>query len=225
MNLFANLPADFSVNVPIGILLVGFLGYWVASGGNRAKYSTLYVIIGVLFFVVIGVTTQQIIGHISFPSPFLKAQTFFILAASAAITVGCGALWRWKVGEWVFLLSRWGGITTQTFGHSNAWEEFAFHAGWKRFFTRATLLDGTLLRCDQAKNYAGGVPELSTDEEGNLLFVATGKWDKGSPPGEPLESTKEEKHLIFTYIPASQIARTDVHTEKKNKKSIDSVSD
>ena len=192
MNLFANLPADFSVSVPIEILLVGFLGYWVASGGNRAKYSTLYVIIGVLFFVVICGTAKQIIEHVSFPSSSPKAQTFFILATLVAITVSCDALWRWKVGEWVFLLLRWGGITSQTFGTSNAWEGLAFHAGWKWFFIRATLLDGTVLTCDQAKNYAGGVPELSTYEEGNLLFIATGKWDKSRPRSEPLESTDKD---------------------------------
>lgn len=115
-------------------------------------------------------------------------------------------------------------MTTQTFGPSNAWEDFAFHADWKWFFARVTLLDGTVLECDQARNYAGGVPELSTDEEGNLLFVATGKWDKGKSSSEPLEPTDEKGHLIFTYIPVSQIARTDVHTEKKNKKSIDTAS-
>ncbi|MCY4039022.1 MAG: hypothetical protein OXF09_06150 [Hyphomicrobiales bacterium] len=222
MNLFANLPTNFPMSLSIEILLSGFLGYWVASGGNRAKYGALYVIIGVLLFAVIGVAAQQIVGRISYPSS--KAQTFFILITPVATAVGCGVLWRWKVGEWIFLLLRWGGITTQTFGPSNAWEDFAFNAGWKWFFIRVTLLDGTVLECNQVKNSKDGIPELSTDEEGNLLFVATGKWDKNKPNSESLEPTDENGRLIFTYIPASQIVRTDVHTEKESKKLIDTAS-
>lgn len=218
MSMFANLPTNLSVSLSIEILLSGFLGYWVASGGNRAKYSPLYSIIGILLFAIIGVTTQQVIGHISFLSPSSEIHTFLkFLAAPVAIAVGCGVLWRWKVGEWVFRLLRWGGITTQTFGPSNAWEDFAFNAGWKWFFIRVTLLDGTVLECNQVQNSIGDIPELSTDEEGNLLFVATGKWDEGKSKSEALEPTDEDGRLIFTYIPASQIARTDVHTEKKNK--------
>lgn len=205
------MPTDL---LSIEILLSGFLGYWIASGGNRAKYSPLYVAVGVLLFAIIGKTTQHIIWSISYPA--FEMRAFFVLITPAVIAVSCGLLWRWKVGEWVFLLLRRGGITTQTFGPSNAWEDFAFNAGWEWFFIRVTLLDGTVFECNQVKNFQDNIPELSTDEEGNLLFVVTGKWNKDNPESEPLDPIDENGNLIFTHIPASQIARTDVHVKKKN---------
>ena len=215
MNLFANLPTSFPMNLSIEILLSGFLGYWVASGGNRAKYSALYIIIGVLLFAVIGVATQQMVYLIF--HPVAEVPSLFIFATPLVAAVSCGVLWRWQLGRWVFSLLNLGGITSQSFGSSNTWANFAFNANWRWFFIRVTLLDGTVLECNQVENSKNNIPELSTDEEDNLLFVATGKWDKNKSRSEPLKPTDEYGHPVFTYIPASQIVRADVHTKRKGR--------
>ena len=209
--------AGFLGNIPfLAILLVGCVGYWIASGGYRTDYNAFHTVAGVLAFVFVGAAAQQFFRLVlpcgdSCSVAGLVLHAAGVVVAAAAVTIGCAVLWRKYLADWVSWLFGAYGIATAAFGPPGTWDSFSRPANRKWSFVAVTLLDGTVLECRQAQNRKLGLPELTTDAEGNLLFVATGKLLPETRERVALQPKNENGDIVFTYVPSSQIAKIDVH--------------
>ena len=79
--------ADLPNNISVGILLCGFLGYWILTTGARSEFNSFSAIFSILMFALIGKTANQ-----AFYYADLGQWLRIILVL--AIVLACSFAWR-----------------------------------------------------------------------------------------------------------------------------------
>lgn len=191
-----------------GIILIGSIGYWIASGASRADYKAFHVVIGVSLFCVLW------LGIYWVAEQCLDNLIIKILISSLVVgLVAC--FWRKYFADWVFQCLRRLKITTTGFGPSRAWDALESAPDGREFhYVRVHLTNGEKLGSDQSslarkwkEKRIDFPPDIITDEQGNIVLVVTEIWDKDADEPEKHNPVDEHGRTEFTYIPASNIVR------------------
>lgn len=186
------------------VTLIGAIGYWCASGAERADYKILHVAIGIsLFFVlalIVYCTLEQFV-----PSLISLGISLIIVACIAV-------LWRKLLAERTFRLLRGAGITSIPFGPSATFDIIGSVPGRQFHSFSVELKDGKILVSntqglgnDELLKEHNCPPEIITDEDGNVALLVTEIHEDGKDPIIKDPANKKTDLIEYTYIPASNI--------------------
>ena len=201
------------------VVLIGTLGYWIASGAARADYKTLHVTLGIALFTAIGGGVYWIFGPLGFQNPVIGILISFVTVLPIAF------VWRRWASEWLFNRLRDLHITTTSFGPSRAWDVLESTPDGREFhYIRVHLADGTELGSNQTalarkrqNKELDFPPDMLTDEQGNVVIIVTETWEKDADTPKENNPVDSEGRTEFTYIPASNITRIQAYIKPKSK--------
>lgn len=194
------------------IVLVGAIGYWLASGAERANYKVLHVAIGVSLFFMITLYVNQFLEKYFDP-------IFTLIISIVAVSV-IAIVWRRWLAERAFLLLRRLGVTITPFGPSETWDIITSVPGSTFYSYYVELEDETVLISNteelvKIKNL-NCPPEIITDEKGNIALLVTEIRKKGKNPIKNTPFNGITKRTEYTYIPSSNVKMIKTYFDVKN---------
>lgn len=205
-----------------GILLLASLGYWVASGAIRANYRLLHVVLGLALFFISGFLLYYLI-QIYFDNSLIGKIIGGVVSVILVIVIAYR--WRKSWAESVFQFLRNFGITTTSFGPDRAWDNFSSIPGREFHYYLIELKNGDRIGSDQYKLSVKEIqkeldfdPDTITDEQGNIIIVATELWKKGKKKSKKSPIKNKKGCTKFTYIPASSIRKIEIFIKPKPKR-------
>lgn len=198
------------------IILIGGLGYWLASGAVRTSdYKALPVILGTALFSIIGLLVHYVVKQ-GLDNFIISIFTWHL--PSLFVVMLSAYFWRKWLSERIFVCLRKMGITTIPFGPSGAWD--TLENGNVLYYFKIYLTDGSALGSDQAvvkKACLSVNPDTTIDAQGNISFIATEIWEKECKESQKPPIKSSDGHTIFTYIPATNINRIEAHFHPSTK--------
>lgn len=200
-----------------GILLIGALSYWIASGASRADYKAFHVVLGVSLFSTFWLGVYWTIEQCQLIDNFIIR--IFISSFVVAFAAG---IWRKWLADKAFRRLRLWGITTTSFGPSGAWDILESTPDGREFhYIRVHLKNGVELGSDQdglvrkrLNKKFDFPPDIIADEQGNVVLIVTETWKKKSKKPKTNKPVDKYGRTEFTYIPASNIDRIQAYIKK-----------
>lgn len=197
----------------LAIVLVGGVGYWIASGVARADYKAFHVILGMAWFSIIGLLIYSKILYLC-NSPFIA------LSASLIVVMLIALIWRKCLSNKIYQKLRDWNITRTPFGPSETWDIIENQQGLTFHHTRVFLSDGSMLGSNQGKIEEviktlrdKSLPienlqrQIISDPQGNIAFLVTEIKEKNCKEIREVNLVHENNTIELTYIPAGKIEK------------------
>ena len=217
----------------LAIILVGGIGYWIASGAARADYKAFHVVIGMAWFSIIGFLSYQIFLCLS--AHYLVAVPAILVAipASLIVVMILAFIWRRYLSGWVFEVFRYFNITYTPFGPSETWDAIENIRGFSFHHIRVFLSDGSMLGSNQGEIVEAikSLPDKSlpkknletqvfSDNRGNIAFFVTEIKEANCKERREVSPIHDGGTIELTYIPAGKIDKILVYLGSNRKPSL-----
>lgn len=195
----------------LAIILVGGVGYWIASGAARADYKAFHVVIGMAWFSIIGLLSYLVFLCLS-------VDHLVAIPVSLIVVMILAFIWRRYLSDWVFEAFRYFNITYTPFGPSETWDIIENTRGSTFHHIRVFLSDGSMLGSNQGKIKKAIEtlpdrsllkknlkPQIISDPRGNIALFVTEIKESNCKETRNVNLVHENNTIELTYIPAGKI--------------------